>query len=347
MKDNMEGSYAFKEFSPGQRRSYQEAVRLYLAFLEARGRARAYQGGRHWKKIKGRDYLYQYFDRYGRGRSLGPRSPHTEELFAKFIGARQDATQRLRDLRLQLAEQARFCRAALLRRVPRLTARILNLLGQHEALQENLTVVGASAIYAYEFAAGAFLETSRDLDLFAGARVRLTLTGEVSLPGAAFLALLRKADRSFAGVGPTGLQAVNRTGFLVRVLGPGEQSGRPPGSGRESGPEDRGNLHDLLAAPRFSQVVIGQDGLPARMAVPDPRAFALHRLRRSELPPRGQAPKALDRLQAMAVAELVLRYLPQYHFFHADLRRFPAEVVRHAGELAEGLGSAADLDVEY
>src|SRR4030042_5624412 len=109
----MEGSYSFKEFSPGQRRSYEEAVRLYLSCLEARGQGRAYQGGRHWKKIKGRDYLYQYFDRYGRGRSLGPRSPHTEELFAKFIGARQDATQRLRDLRLQLAEQARFCRAAL------------------------------------------------------------------------------------------------------------------------------------------------------------------------------------------------------------------------------------------
>ncbi len=344
----MEGSYAFKEFSDGQRHIYAAAVQTYEAFLEALGQIRPFRGGRHWKRIKGRDYLYQYFDRLGHGRSLGPRSPQTEELWAAFVQARQEATQRLRDRRLQLAEQARFCRAALLQRVPRLAVKILGLLGQHDLFKENLTVIGASAIHAYEFAAGVFLAGPQTLDLFAGARRSLTLAGDADPAGAHFLSLLRKADRSFEILADgQGLRAVNRRGYLVKVLRPWQQGPGLRSDRGEALPAEAANLHYLVASPRFSQVVIGRDGSPAVMVVPDPRAFALHRLWLSELPEREEAKRARDRLQAMAVAELVLRYLPQYHFFHADLRRFPGDVVRQAADLTEGYDSASDLDVEY
>ena len=341
----MEGNYSFKEFSDAQRRLYDGAVLIYAAFLEAARQTRAFRGGVHWKNIKGRQYLYQYWDRHGHGRSLGPRSDHTEQFFDRFTRDRRAAAEHFQAQRRHLAEQARFCRAAWLPRVPRTAARILRQLEQHDFLGENLVVIGANAIHAYEFAAGVFLE-SGTVDLFSGSSSRLTLAtdGEASLD--ALLGLLKKADRSFAAVRGEGFRLVNQRGYRVQVLRPWQQKAKGTRA-EETGSAESYNLHYLVASPKFSQVVIGQDGTPATMVVPDPRAFALHRLWLSEQPGREESQRARDRGQAGAVAELVLRYLPQYHFFHADLRRFPPEVVRQASHLAEGPDLATDLEVEY
>jgi len=343
----MSGNYSFQEFSDGQRRIYDVAVQTYEAFLEALRQARPFRGGRHWKRIKGRDYLYQYFDRYGHGRSLGPRSPHTEKLLTEFRQAKAASARRVQDLRRQLTEQARFCRAAWLHRLPRLAAKILGLLGQDDPLKENFTVIDSHAIPAYEFAAGVFHARSKPLDFLGGSGLHLTLAAATDFSQADFLALLRRADRSFAALEAPEWRAVNHRGYLVQVLRPGQQPPRPLAGPGEAPAAETGNLHYLLASPRFSQVVIGQDGSPVLIMVPDPRAFALHKLWLSQQPDREEAQRSRDRAQAGAVAELILRYLPQYHFFHADLRRFPPEVVRQAEDLAEGFDLAADLEVEY
>ena len=343
----MAGNYRFIKFSHGQQRSYHGAVHLYAAYLEALRATRPFRGGMHWKKIKGRQYLYQYVDRYGHGRSLGPCAAATEELLAEFHQARQAAAARLLDLRLQLSEQARFCRAALLHRVPRTVTRVLRQLEQHEVLRENVMVIGGNAIHAFEFAAGVFLESSGTLNLLAISGGGLTLATGAPTPQAEVLALLRKADRSFAAVGGPGFRAVNRAGYLVQVLSPGPQPTGGRGGGGEAMAGAGNNLHYLLSSPKFSQVVIGKDGFPATLVVPDPRAFALHHLWLSEQEGREASQQAQDRGLAMAVAELVLGYLPQYHFFHADLRRFPDEVVRRAADLATESDLAGDLDVEY
>jgi hypothetical protein len=336
----MEEGYAFQEFSPGQQRTYAEAVQVYATCREAEKESRAFKGGRHWKRIKGRDYLYQYFDRLGHGQSLGPRSPHTEALWAAFTRGRQEAAARLKEQRRQLAEQARFCRAARLTRLPRPAAKILGLLARREAGGEGLAVIDAHAFHAYEFAAGAFLQGPRTSGLLDEGRLGLTLFGDLAPD--AWLALLWKADRSFAPAAPGGWQAANRQGFRVRVLSPGKAAAPD-----WQGPAAAGNLSNLMAAPQFSQVVIGQDGLPVLMVVPDPRAFALHRLTLSELPGRAPARRARDLALATALAELILRYLPQYHFFHADLRRFPAEMVQRAARLTGEPDLAGNLEVEY
>jgi hypothetical protein len=327
----MEGGYALQEFSPGQQRTYADTVQVYAAFLEALKARGTFKGGRHWKRIKGRDYLYQYFDRLGHGQSLGPRSPHTEALWAAFTRDRQAAAARLQEQRRQLTEQARFCRAARLTRLPRPAAKILGLLARRESGGEPLVVIDANALHAYEFAAGAFLKGPRTSDLLAEGRLGLTLFGEITPDD--LLSLLWKADRFFEPAPAGGWQAVSRRGFRVQVLGPGKPAA--------------GNLPQLLAAPQFSQVAIGQDGSPVMMVVPDPRAFALHRLTLSELPGRDPARRARDLALATALAELVLRYLPQYHFFHADLRRFPAEMVQRAARLTGEPDLAGNLEVEY
>ena len=46
--------------------------------------------------------------------------------------------------------------------------------------------------------------------------------------------------------------------------------------------DELNNLQWLVSAPKVSQIVIGDDGYPSTMVVPDPRAFAIHKLWLSE-----------------------------------------------------------------
>jgi hypothetical protein len=321
----------FKELSERQRDTFRAAAQIYRAYQEALEPAHLLKGGMHWKKIRGREYLYRYLDRLGHGVSLGPRSEETEGLFADYTRAHREAAATLHDQRLRLEEQARFCQAARLHRVPRATARILRRLEQFEA-GRNLLVIGTATLYAYEFAAGVFLEQ----DLLRKARQRLTLTGG-RMSGDDLLALLRQVDRSFAPVPGRGCRAANRDGFQVHLLKFGDlRTGKPrtftvPGA-REPLPPEAGNLQYLAASPKFSQVVIATDGWPATMAVPDPRAYALNKLWLSRQEDRDEPHRARDLAQALAAARLVLRYLPQYDYSPSELEMFPRELGREAEE---------------
>ena len=70
----MAGGSPYQELTEGQRQIYRTAAELYQDYLEALRQGLAFKGGMHWKKIRGREYLYRYRDRYGHGESLGPRS---------------------------------------------------------------------------------------------------------------------------------------------------------------------------------------------------------------------------------------------------------------------------------
>ena len=81
----MAAEYSFREFQENQQRTLDQAVRAYQAYLETLEASRPFKGGMHWKKIRGREYLYQYRDRYGHGESLGPRSPSTRRAFGPTL----------------------------------------------------------------------------------------------------------------------------------------------------------------------------------------------------------------------------------------------------------------------
>jgi hypothetical protein len=347
----MAAEYFFREFQDNQQRTLNRAVEAYLAYLEAVQAGRPLKGGMHWKKIKGREYLYKYRDRSGHGSSLGPRSPHTERLWAEFGRQRREIAARLSSRRQHMAEAARFCRAALIHRVPEPVTRILRYLSSSDLTAAPLMVIDAHALHAFEFAAGVFIDAPRDLRLIEGAASGLTLAAAAEVAPEAFLGLLRQADRSYENLPGEDLAAVNKLGFQVRLSRPPR-----PHSGHRmmvrnapglTVPDESGDLAALLAAPKFSQVVIGRRGDPVTMTVPDPRALALHMLWLSQRQDRELADKARDRVQAAALAELVLRYLPQYHFFSAELQLFPAEVARLAENLVEGYEVTADLEGEY
>lgn len=330
-------TYIFAEFSEGQRHTYRATVQVHQARGEALEQNRSFKGGMHWKKIKGREYLYRYRDRYGHGRCQGPRSPHTEKVMADFRQGRQEAAARLHALQPRLAEQARFARAALIHRVPRIVIKILQRLAQQEDLGRHLLVMEANAVFAYEYAAGVFLadprRPTRPPDFLAHTRRRLTLATSWEVADVGLLAVLRRVDRSFQARPGHGLQFINQQGYVVAVNQPDTRR-RDPG---EPGTAAVLQIQRLLASPVFSQVVIGTDGSPATMAVPDPRAFALHHLGLSAQKDRPLLDRRRDRSLALAVADLILRHLPQYQFFDAELRRFPEALVRRAAQFATGL----------
>ncbi len=329
----MAADYLFLEFSESQRQTYCGLVAAHQAYREAWQQVRVHKGGMHWKKIRGRQYLYRYRDRCGHGGSLGRRSPQTEQLFADFTRERQESRARSRERWRHLAEQGRFCRAALLPRLPGAAVKILRHLEEHES-GVRLQVIGSTALYAYAFAAGVFPAGAALQGLWGEARHRLTLAGE--MPADDLLRLLRRADRSFAQLPGADCRAANRDGFQVRLLkgGPG-QSGKSrvvtvPGA-REPLPPEAGQLQYLVAAPPLSQVVIGPDGGAATMVVPDPRAFALHRLWWSRREDRDGGKRARDLDQALVVASLVLRHLPQYDLSPSELDMFPRDLGRASG----------------
>ena len=64
------------------------------------------------------------------------------------------------------------------------------------------------------------------------------------------------------------------------------------------------------------------------MVVPDPRAFCIHKVWLSEQTDREPVKKKRDKDQGLAIALLVIKYMPQYRFESSELRMFPREVVQ-------------------
>lgn len=346
----MTAEYSFREFQENQQRTLDQAVRDHQAYLEALEAIRPFKGGMHWKKIAGREYLYKYRDRYGHGHSLGPRSPDTEGIWADFARQRREAAARLATQRHQLREAARFCRAALINRVPDSVTRMVRHLTEGGLSGAPVMVIGTQALAAYEFAAGVFIETAKTSPGWSGAASRLTLAAPAAVPPAELLARLRRADRSYEILPGEGLAVVNKAGFQVSFVSPSTARAPHRMLGRDAPggtvPAEAGDLAALVNSPRFSQVVIGRRGDPVTMAVPDPRALALHKLWLSQQEDREPLAQARDRCQAVALAALIVRYLPQYYFFSTQLHLFPAEVAGLAEGLVEGYEVAEDLGAD-
>jgi hypothetical protein len=345
----------FNELNDNQRRIFIDAVQLYEAFMAAYHKSRSYRGGMHWKKAKGRKYLFRSRDRYGYGKSLGPRSPETEKILKEFQKNKQQVRERLDSLKNRLKEQARFCKAAMVQRVPKVAAETLRLLDQQKLLGRNVSIVGTNALYAYESAAGVHVDTpitaTGDLDILWDVRSRLTLVGDNNVDRTGLLDILRKADRSFELSGPRSYRAINRSGYMVDMIKSEpkqmlKQERTQMGNSGDLRAAAIKNLHWLISSPKINQVVIGEDGFPAAMSVPDPRAFSLHKLWLSNLPNREAVKRQRDHNQAIAVANLIVKYLPQYKFKSSELRMFPKALLTEAEKSISDIELPSGFDVE-
>lgn len=295
----------FPEFSLDQRRILIDAQQKFTAWREADRAFRASnKGSMAWKLSGGREYLYRIDGKVQR--SLGVRSPETEQLKADYMQSRTASRKRVAKMRDGIKLASKINRAMGLARVPKIAARVLRALDHDGLLGDGIFVVGTHALFAYEAQSGVIfapeLLATTDLDLLADVRSRLVLAlDEHKRRGV--MACLHKVDDTFEVQGDL-FRAVNADGYFIDFI-------RPMWRREVMSPEyDLGGIEPaaidglqwLVNAPRFNAVAIAEDGEPVFMCCIDPRAFALHKLWVSKQPERDALKKRRDAAQAEAVA---------------------------------------------
>ena len=333
----------FNDLNEDQARQTIDVEQVFAAYDSERSvLERRFSGAMSWKTVAGRDYLYR--KRGETWKSLGPRAPETEAIARQFHDGRADLADRVAGLARRLDAMAPVNRALKLGRLPVIAGRILRALRGAKLIGSGIEVVGTNALYAYERLAavqiaGAHLATA-DVDLLFDARRSLRLlTPGISTTGLA--GLLRKVDRSFEVMGKGGFRAVNRDGYMVDLIMPTtkDRMARPPRSrigsdGADLEAVEIEGLAWLVNSPKVNATVIDARGYPLTMVVPDPRAFALHKLWLASREDRDPLKQARDRAQADLLVTLVAIRLPHLRLDDPALGALPLALREQAASLA-------------
>jgi hypothetical protein len=330
-----------RPLTAAQRRIAVDTAQLYEHLLELDAERRAFRGGLYWKTVAGCDYLVRTTGPHRGNRSLGPRSPKTEEAFREFTETKRDLNARIRSINQEVARQAKFCVAAGVNRVPRLAADIVRSLDASGLLGSHLIILGSHALYAYEMAAGVQLKAgllqTEDLDTLLNTKTEMELAG--SIRSAGLLGILQRVDRTFKPQRKRSFRAVNAKGFMVDLIrAPIDSDGglTSIGGGSDLIAEQLRGLEWLGALPPMTQIAIADNGFPVRFAVPEPRLFALQKLWVSIQPTRDPIKRKRDLRQAEAVAQLALEYF-NLSFDEPAIQALPADLTSMIPGLVERL----------
>jgi hypothetical protein len=330
----------FKELTAEQRRIAIDTAQLYEHLIELQAERQTVSGGLYWKNVAGHDYLVRVTDRTGGNRSLGPRSPETEEAYREFTETKRDLDARIKSINEEVARQAKFCVAAGVNRVPRLAADIVRSLDASGLLGSTLIILGSHAMYAYEMAAGVQLKAgllqTEDLDTLLNTKSEIELAG--STRSAGLLGILQRVDKTFKPQRKRSFRAVNAKGFMVDLIRAPIDSGglalTSIGSGNDLVAESLRGLEWLTALALMTQIVIADNGFPVRFVVPEPRVFALHKLWVSLQPTRDPIKRKRDLHQAEAVVQLALDYF-NLRFDDAAIKAQPSDLTAMIPGLVE------------
>lgn len=318
--------HPFTDIGDAARRQYIDAESTFAAFEAATRRALETRGGMYWKTVannapgaQGTQYLIRTNLANGQ-KSLGARSAETEAIYASFTDRKHEAETRMKNLRQALTVQQRMNRALRVGRVPAIVIDLLNAL-ESAAVSEHFTVVGTHALYAYEAAAGARIDSgalaTQDVDLLVDTRKHLRLATQLRKLDQSVLAILRKVDASFRINSAQKYSAINDSGFAVDILRR-EAEGNDPHPMKLSDAEDEfwvvpaRNANKLLNAPRFSAVVVSASGHMARMNTVHPAVFIQFKRWLAVQDSREPIKRSRDLLQASVVEQLLQQHLPQY-----------------------------------
>jgi hypothetical protein len=342
----------FNELRGEQRRQMIDTQQVFDTWREtSREARRRFRGSMRWVTRNSVDYLLRKTGRTER--SLGRRSPETENIYNAFGNGRAANRDRLKGLASRLNELAPVNRAMGLGRMPVTAARILRECDKAELLGEHLIVVGTNALFAYEVAAGVQVQSglvaSADIDLLYDARRHLSLALE-DVHARGLIGLLRTVDTSFGPVHSGSFRAINRDGYLVDLI---RSAPRDPIRDQSRAaftdlPEDLQSvaifgLGWLVNSPRMEAVAIDERGYPVPMAVIDPRAFALHKAWISTREDREPVKSRRDFEQAKVAAVIATQYLRR-PFDSPDLAALPTALRDLAPGIADAIRGVADGD---
>ena len=187
-------------------------------------------------------------------------------------------------------------------------------------LDGDLLVVGTNALlaYAYEAVAGLGLaDETEDFDL--------AWTGSEPASGTPFWDMLQAVDATFPVNTERTFQGRNAAAYEVELL-------VAPSRAEARGRLDKPHLIPLpeqewlLLGRRIDHVVACRDATAARIVVPDPRWFALHKLWLADKPSRNPFKRRNAREQGLGVLGAVAEAMPHYPLDEQFAREIPPEL---------------------
>lgn len=297
----------FLEISNEQRRQLIDAKQAFSVWRPAITELDAL-GTMRWQSSKGKTYLYEARGKVSK--SLGRKTSELEHRKREHDAKKLKLKNWVKVLQKRQASMAPVNRALSLGRVPKIAARILRALDREGLLGSHVIVAGTNALYAYEGATGVVLSgeyvATTDADLLWDTRQSLLLTA-TGVRREGIMGILQRVDKSF--VADYGFNATNKDGYIVDLLCPESDDYTTMKVGSDLEAAAMPGVEWLLAAPQFDQTVVGEDGLPLRMVVPEPRTFALHKMWVSERDDRDPIKRPRDADHARIVAALSRKYL--------------------------------------
>lgn len=307
------------ELQPSQARQYIDAESIFLELRRVRLEAKELRGSMFWKRAGNGDYLIRESSK-GAQKSLGPRSPENEAIYAKFIAHKETNSKRLATLSSAAEDQQRLNKALRVGRVPNIVVKTLNAL-EAAGLESHFLSIGTHALYAYESACGVRvmpdLLATQNIDLLFDSQKRMAFSHQLKRLDSSFIGALQKADPTFRTRSDQKQTAVNASGFEVDVI-------RRFKTDKDLHPIKVSESEDdlwavqikgadrMLSAKKFSQVVVSETGHMAVMHTMDPQTFVAIKRLVSASPDRDPKKRHKDALQADLVAHLIESRMPQY-----------------------------------
>ncbi|WP_254296344.1 GSU2403 family nucleotidyltransferase fold protein [Sphingomonas tagetis] len=324
--DQLRGkSVSLQSFSSEQSRVIVNLEQAYQVWMEALRTLNGLPYNMRIKEVSGREYLYEVTDRLGTMKSKGPVNEQKLAEFDEYKAEKAALKERLAQSKATLKEQASLYRALRLPMLPTEAGKILREADRMRFLGQQAMVVGTNALVAYALEANAFIRDAPDATL----DFDLALTAvETDDDWPTLWKVLKEVDMTYTVNSERPFQARNAKAYEVEILAAPSRVGGQATRDRPR-PVPLPEQEWLLEGRPIDRVVGVQDGEAARLVVPDPRWFALHKLWMAEKPERNPQKKPKDAKQGVALLNAVWLTMPHYKL-DADFRdTLPAELLPH------------------
>ena len=297
----------YAELSAEQRRQLVDSQQIFTGWRPASSELDG-MGSLTWNTSKGHRYLYRKVR--GISKSQGRETPALVKLKADEAKRKPTLRARVKQMQTRMDQMAPVNRAIGIARMPKIAARILRELDREQILGSHIIVAGTNALYAYEAACGVsvggqFVATG-DADLLWDTKQSLLLTA-TGVRRDGLMGILRRVDKSF--VAAYGYNATNNDGYVVDLICPETDDFMTMKKGADLEASAMTGAEWLLQSPQLEQVIVGADGYPIRIVVPEPRTYALHKLWLSQQESRQVVKRPRDRDHAQITARLCITYL--------------------------------------
>jgi hypothetical protein len=301
-----------RDFNNEQLRVIANIAQQYDVLLQARRELDAIPYHFKWHTSGDREYLYEIRNARGDGKSLGPRSAETEAIKSEYDAHKQALKARIAETEAITATSAAIWRSLKLPTISHEAAKVLQVLDTKHMLGESLLVVGTNAFAAYEIEAGGrFLvgwDATEDFDLAWTGKLVL---GKTRIPQT-LLGTLKEMDSTWTINAERTFQARNAKAYEIELLcAPSVSPALPPGDLRPLPLEEQEWL--LWGTPLDNVVCsLAAKPIPARLAVPDPRWMALHKMWLSRQPKRRAEKRPKDARQGALLLAAVSERMPRF-----------------------------------